>query len=323
MIGHHGHCPSIQNSVCAHLSGIPENFLSHGKCQSVEPFPTRSLTDLPTSGRFVKDLPFEMEQQNPFGDYDIDSRISDAETTEIWTAVHLPSGNPVTMKVPKSNCVQNCREAELVAGIQHPGILPLLQTVPSEFGPILVYPFCAGGDLLDFVLAHGRLSEAQVRVVAIELLDAVSHLHNNAIWHRDIKPENILLSTTEITPGSVRLTDLGLSVAVEGDVVDGEWPGTRAYAAPELRHALPYTNKVDSYAIGRTLFVLLTGLMPDSIVHLPALGISRECIKFLFEMTRRDPDTRLSADEGRRHPWITNEQRKVQPVCPRPTLQFL
>jgi serine/threonine protein kinase len=144
-------------------------------------------------------------------------------------------------------------------------------------------------------------------VVATELLDAVSHLHHNAIWHRDIKPEDILLSTPEIRSGSIRLTDLGLSVAVEGNVIADEWPGTFAYAAPELRENLPYTKKVDSYAIGCTLCVLLSGAMPGTIVHLSAFGVSTECIRFLMERMHENPNRRLSVDQARRHPWVLNQ----------------
>jgi serine/threonine protein kinase len=249
-----------------------------------------------------------MEQPAPFADYEITSPIADGITSAIWAAVHLPTETRVAMKFPKRNCTETWTEAELAARIHHHGIIPVLQTLPSALGPILVYPYCEGGDLLDFVNAHGRLTETQVRLVASELLDAVSHLHQNAIWHRDIKPENILLSTPEIGPGSVRLTDLGLSVAVEQSVFDGQWRGTFLYAAPELRQEQPYTNKVDSYAIGRTLYVLLSGVMPDKIVHLSTIGVSKECIRFLIRMIARNPESRLSVDEARRHPWVVNEQ---------------
>jgi serine/threonine protein kinase len=259
---------------------------------------------------FIQEVP--MQHRPPARDYEMASRLSDEETTDVWSAVHRPTGTRVAIKFPKENCSQTTREVELASRIEHNGILPLLDTIQSQFGPILVYPLCEGGDLLNFIVANGPLSEEEAKVVATELLSAVAYLHSQLIWHRDIKPENLLLLSDEITPGTIKLTDLGLAVDAKGDVLDGDWMGTKAYAAPEMRQHRPYTRKVDSYSIGRTLYAALSGRLPEEFIDLEHLGwefsLSRDCTKFLRKLLNEDPDRRISVEEARSHRWLNDVQ---------------
>jgi serine/threonine protein kinase len=242
-----------------------------------------------------------------YGDYEILYLIADERSTEVWAATHLPTGSQVAIKFPKDGCVQTAREAEIVTQIEHDGILAPLEVIPSEFGPALVYPFCQGGDLLNWILRNGSLTEYQANAVVFQILNALHYLHSKGIWHRDIKPENILLLSDEITLDNAKLTDLGYGVVAAGDVLLGEWPGSIPYASPEILYQQPYTSNTDIYSLGRSLYVMLTAQLPPDDIDLNVLvgfGVSDDCIKLLEGMLDPGPDRRNSADTARKHRWF-------------------
>ena len=87
---------------------------------------------------------------------------------------------------------------------------------------------CSGGELFDRIIAKGHYSEADARKLAITILKAVQHLHENGVAHRDLKPENILLKdTTE--DALIKITDFGLSKIFSDDLA-GAPPAARARA---------------------------------------------------------------------------------------------
>jgi serine/threonine protein kinase len=244
-----------------------------------------------------------------YGDYEILDSIADESNTQVFKAVHVPTGTRAAIKVPKEGCEQTLREANIVSRIEHDVILPLLDGIQSEFGPALVYPLCEGGDLLKFVERKGRLPEHEANIVMFQILTALRYLHVNHIWHRDIKPENILLVCDEITPDSVKLADLGLAVITDSDVMYEDWVGTCQYASPEMICARPYSNTTDIFSLGRTLYVILCGEIPENI-DLNKLknnfGISDDCINLLAAMLDPDPETRITAETAREHRWFND-----------------
>jgi carbon catabolite-derepressing protein kinase len=249
--------------------------------------------------------------------YQVLFHIIEGDNSEVWAAVHLPSETEVVMKFPKEGCSQTEQEAFGVVGIEHDAILSILDVIPGEFGPILVYPYCKGGDMFNYVVEHGQLTEYEANVIAFEVLNALVYLHANSIWHRDIKPENIFLRSREIAPGNVILGDLGFVVRVEEDWLNGDWPGTEVYSAPEQRERQPYKNTVDIYGLGKTLWLLLTRTMPSDDMDLNELsteyGLSEDCVKLMEAMLDPNPETRVTAREARQHRWFIDWWRQIFP----------
>jgi hypothetical protein len=151
------------------------------------------------------------------------------------------------------------REARMSARLDHPNIVRGV-AVGEERG---VYYFAmeyVDGESLDKRLALGRLSVADAVRIALDVARALDHAHSRGLVHRDIKPANILIARD----GVVKLADLGLAKTSETDLTQvGGSMGTPSYMAPEQgRDARSADQRSDIYALGATLYHLLTGERP-------------------------------------------------------------
>ncbi|WDH55172.1 bifunctional protein-serine/threonine kinase/phosphatase [Pseudomonas chlororaphis] len=116
-----------------------------------------------------------------------------------------------------------------------------------------------GQTLAEHLQQHGPLPLAQWQELAERLLRAVGLLHRRQILHRDIKPENLLLGDD----GELRLLDFGLAYCPGLSEDQAHLlPGTPSYIAPEAFNGVAPTPRQDLYAVGVTLYHLLTGHFP-------------------------------------------------------------
>ncbi|MEO8635737.1 MAG: protein kinase [Gemmatimonadales bacterium] len=166
------------------------------------------------------------------------------------------------------------REIEIAAQLQHPHILPLLDS-GAVAGPegsgrdgflFYVMPYVQGESLRDRLAREGRLPLGDAIRILREVADALAHAHRRGIVHRDIKPENILLAERHAL-----VADFGVAKAIaEGRVEEGAGLtsvglalGTPAYMAPEQAAADPSVDsRADLYAFGVVAYEVLTGRMP-------------------------------------------------------------
>jgi len=149
------------------------------------------------------------------------------------------------------------REAELLARLPHPGLVPVLDLDLEGDPPFLTLAWMPGGDLAGRLEAQGALRPEEVAEVGARLAGALAHLHEHGILHRDIKPENVLLDEQ----GEPRLGDLGLAWADEGErlTATGHVVGTPHYMAPELLRRGVYGPGSDLFSLGVVLAELATG----------------------------------------------------------------
>jgi serine/threonine-protein kinase len=154
-------------------------------------------------------------------------------------------------------------EAEFLAKLRHPG-LPLLVDVFDLNGkPYMVMEFIAGDTLEDvLVKTPGILTENQVMSWAEQLCEILAYLHEqkpNPIIHRDLKPSNIKLTAN----GAVRLLDFGIARSYKpGKIRDTIQIGTSGYCPIEQYGGAQTDGRSDIYALGATLYELLTKQTP-------------------------------------------------------------
>lgn len=198
-------------------------------------------------------------------------------------------------------------EAQLIAGLEHPHIVPLYDYWRDPDGAYIVMRWLRGGHLRQ--LMEKPLPLDKVMTIAQQIGSALAFAHQYHIIHLDLKPENVLLDEYE----NIYLADFGLSQILRVDQA-GETItelGSMAYAAPEQFVGEAISPQTDQYSFGILLYELLTGqhpfpklidLSPNDAVRyrinapLPPLrqaGVPREFNAIIQRMTHRNPAERF------------------------------
>lgn len=148
------------------------------------------------------------------------------------------------------------REAQAVAKLDHPHIVPVYDAGEVDDAPFIVMQLVRGQNLRE----AGTIPLPQIITLAMQLCDALGHAHQRGIVHRDVKPENIV-----VTPeGAAKLMDFGLAHSQSASRLtqEGMLMGTLAYLAPEQITGEAIDGRADLYALGVILYELTTGRLP-------------------------------------------------------------
>ncbi len=155
------------------------------------------------------------------------------------------------------------REVRITARLNHPHILPLLDSGEADGFLFYVMPYVAGESLRDRLRREPQLPLADALAIGREVAEALDYAHRHDVVHRDIKPENILLSD-----GHALVADFGIAralTAAGGDRLTetGIAVGTPTYMSPEQASAAPRIDgRADIYALGCVLYEMLAGVPP-------------------------------------------------------------
>jgi serine/threonine protein kinase len=211
---------------------------------------------------------------------------------------------------------QFLREAQILAGLRHPNLPRVTDffTLPEQ-GQYLVMDFVEGQDLEVLRLqAGGRLPEAQALAWLAQVCDALSYMHRQKppVIHRDIKPPNIRIAPPDddYPQGRVMLVDFGIAKAF--DPVMRTTIGARAVTPGFSPHeqygqtAAVTDPRTDLYALGATLYALITGQVPpESVLRLlhdplipphelnPAIATQTETL--ILQALQNDPELRFQS----------------------------
>ncbi|KAG9229165.1 serine/threonine protein kinase-like protein Kin1 [Amylocarpus encephaloides] len=210
--------------------------------------------------------------------------------------------------------VRTAREAAIVTLLDHPYICGMRDVVRTTYHWYMLFEYVNGGQMLDYIISHGRLKEKQARKFSRQIASALDYCHRNSIAHRDLKIENILISKT----GDIKIIDFGLSNLFAPRNHLKTFCGSLYFAAPELLQAKAYTGpEVDVWSFGIVLYVLVCGKVPFDDQSMPALHakikkglvdypnwLSPECRNLISRMLVTDPKQRASLQEIMNHPWM-------------------
>ncbi|KAG4302935.1 hypothetical protein PCK1_000878, partial [Pneumocystis canis] len=164
--------------------------------------------------------------------------------------------------------IRTIREIAISSLLQHPYICTLrdVKIQPNHY--YVFFEYINGGQMLDYIISHGKLKEKQARKFARQIGSALDYCHRNSIVHRDLKIENILISKE----GDIKIIDFGLSNLYSPHSHLSTFCGSLYFAAPELLNAKAYIGpEIDIWSFGVVLYVLVCGKVPFDDQNMPAL----------------------------------------------------
>jgi serine/threonine-protein kinase len=220
----------------------------------------------------------EQLQKELAGRYWIERELGRGSMARVYLAKDLANSRLVAVKLlpPElasgANAERFLREIKITTALEHPNILPLLDSGISSSSSELywyVMPFVEGQTLRERLDA-GQLPIEEAFAVARQVGTALGYAHPRGVVHRDLKPENIMC-----TQGQYLVTDFGLARALDVDsrITGTGMPlGTPAYMSPEqILGAESVDARADLYSLGCVLYEAFTGRLPfagRSVVHI-------------------------------------------------------
>jgi serine/threonine protein kinase/tetratricopeptide (TPR) repeat protein len=252
--------------------------------------------------------------------YEIESEIGRGGMATVYLAEDLKHRRKVAIKVLHPELAATLgterflQEIEIVAGLQHPHILPLYDSGEADGLLYYVMPYVDGESLRDRLERERQLPVDEAVRVAQEIADALGCAHRKGVIHRDVKPGNILLRE-----GHALIADFGIARAVssagtESLTATGLTVGSPAYMSPEQAAGEDADERSDLYALGCVLYEMLAGEPPlvgptaqstaakritDRPTPLPALreSVSAELDVIVAQSLSRTPADRFGSAE--------------------------
>jgi len=212
-----------------------------------------------------------------FGDYRLTGEIARGGMGVVYRAHQISLNRPVALKMILAGTLAGeadlrrfRNEAEAVANLDHPGIVPIYEVGVHEGQSYFSMKLIEGGSLAERLPEYTADPKAAARLL-VAVARAVHHAHQRGVLHRDLKPSNILVDSQ----GQPHVSDFGLAKRVEGDAEltqSGAILGSPPYMAPEQTtgHRGEVTTATDVYGMGAILYAMLAGRPPfraDSVME--------------------------------------------------------
>ncbi len=202
------------------------------------------------------------------GGYEVISLIGRGATGTVYLARDVALKRQVALKVLLGSTAQNPalvksfhHEAQTAAPLRHPGIVRIYSAGVEQGTPYIAMEYIAGETLDRFLRRKGRVHWTTALYIAHQVADALDCAHSQGVVHRDVKPANILLDQQ----GKVHLTDFGIARIRTGqpDQADSRaFAGTPKYMAPEQVAGEEVTFSADLYALGVTMYQMMSCELP-------------------------------------------------------------
>ncbi|XP_026809417.1 serine/threonine-protein kinase GE16371 [Rhopalosiphum maidis] len=258
--------------------------------------------------------------------YTIGDRLGDGNFAVVYRCFDKRNNAEYALKVIKiievpqmSQMIEN--ELSILKSISHPNIINLISDLVTNTDVYLITELVSGGDLFEAIARCTDFSERDIRLMTRNLASALAYLHGLDIVHRDVKPENLLVEYD--INGHVlhlKLADFGLSQKVNEPLY--MVCGTPTYVSPEILTQDGYGVKIDIWAAGVILYILLCGFPPfvsenniqEDLFNDILSGtygfpepywdnVSEEAKDLVCSMLQSNPSLRFSAEDVLDHPW--------------------
>lgn len=264
------------------------------------------------------------------GRYRIGDCIGSGGMSRVYSGVHTGTGVRVAIKLIDPALSRDpatkqrlLGEARAMMELQSSHIVRAHDVGTIQTGQLYVVMELLDGENLDVLLTReGPLSWPRVAAIGVQICNGLATAHRSKIVHRDIKPQNLIRVAVDGNPEHIKIIDFGVAreVRVEaGPTEQGVLPGTPEYMAPELvlNRGVRANERTDLYAVGVTLYKLVTGRLPfqgatymetlrrhvaepltPPSAAAPTLNIPPEADALLAKLLAKDPEARFaSADQ--------------------------
>lgn len=202
--------------------------------------------------------------------YEIDGPIGAGSMGDVFRAHDASLNRPVAVKILNDKHRDNdelrarfVREARACAAISHANVVQVFTTGKYDDRPYIAMEFLDGVDLGTAVAQGGKLASLPATRAVLDAARGLEAAARAGLIHRDVKPSNLV----QLVDGTVKVTDFGLAKPLDTSdepqlTALGVVVGTPDYIAPEQARGEKIDERVDIYALGGTLFYLLTGMPP-------------------------------------------------------------
>jgi serine/threonine protein kinase len=204
------------------------------------------------------------------GAYRIEGQLGAGSMGEVFKGVDTGLNRKVAIKILSEKHRDSpelrqrfVREGRAVAAISHPNVVQVFATGTFDDRPYIAMELLDGTDLGSIVEKSGPLSSAEAAHAVLDAAQGLAAAAKAGLIHRDVKPSNLV----RLSGGEVKVTDFGLAKPVDPGsepalTAMGVVVGTPDYIAPEQARGETIDERVDIYALGGTLYFLLTGVPP-------------------------------------------------------------
>ncbi|KAE8586793.1 hypothetical protein XENTR_v10021767 [Xenopus tropicalis] len=271
------------------------------------------------------------DEQPHIGNYRLLKTIGKGNFAKVKLARHILTGREVAIKIidktqlNPTSLQKLFREVRIMKILNHPNIVKLFEVIETEKTLYLVMEYASGGEVFDYLVAHGRMKEKEARAKFRQIVSAVQYCHQKHIVHRDLKAENLLLDADM----NIKIADFGFSNEFTvGNKLD-TFCGSPPYAAPELFQGKKYDGpEVDVWSLGVILYTLVSGSLPFDGQNLKELRervlrgkyripfyMSTDCENLLKRFLVLNPSKRGTLEQIMKDRWINagHEEDELKP----------
>uniref|UniRef100_A0AAY4DGA9 non-specific serine/threonine protein kinase n=1 Tax=Denticeps clupeoides TaxID=299321 RepID=A0AAY4DGA9_9TELE len=258
------------------------------------------------------------DDQLHVGSYRLLKTIGKGNFAKVKLARHVTTGREVAVKIIDKTQLNP-------TSLQK--VIKLFEVIETEKTLYLIMEYASGGEVFDYLVAHGRMKEKEARAKFRQIVSAVQYCHQKRIVHRDLKAENLLLDADM----NIKIADFGFSNEFTiGSKLD-TFCGSPPYAAPELFQGKKYDGpEVDVWSLGVILYTLVSGSLPFDGQNLKELRervlrgkyripfyMSTDCENLLKKLLVLTPGKRGSLEQVMKDHWMNvgYEEEELNPYA--------
>ncbi|GHO49919.1 serine/threonine protein kinase [Ktedonospora formicarum] len=247
-----------------------------------------------------------------FGNYRLERLLGRGGFAEVYIGIHLRLQRPAAIKILHTHLSEQesaafQREAQIIAGLNHPHIVRVLDFDVQQGIPFLVMDYLPHGTLRQRHPRGERVPLPTVLSYVKEVAQALQYAHEHRLIHRDVKPENMLIGQR----GEIVLSDFGIAAIAHNTTsrTAQEAVGTAPYMAPEQIQAQARAAS-DQYALGVVVYEWLAGerpfegsfteifakhlMVPPPPLHVKLPTLPKAVEQVIFRVLAKEPGERFS-----------------------------